>query len=1678
MDFSETKDEQINEKSKQKEKYKDNEDSEQQKIKNILPEYSELIPLKLVDTIERLYHTILSKTIYGSLNTLSSYKESHNREFNLIDFELKTQNSTKILRKMNEINCVKVTTDTLFTGEKTGYVYMYQIEKGLELEGFGQNGFNSPVSAIENKGNEYLLVGYENGTINLFDIKKVVLIKSINNIHKTRIIALKFVSIEKSGFQIISTDEEGQVMFINSSNTMLNKKTIGNIIYKESEPTYAITKFKPYENKKLTFLVFASTNKVFVYTLEPKLNSISEIKKPKYAEKNDIPDISLGWGVHPVPLSQKKSEKKRDREILLAVGWGNVITLYGFLNKGDNYRLDGPIGFFQNNHPITKLGFFSSSIIYFFDKTSQIKALNTAFFNFGKFEDNIIYENKKTLIDEGEKFKNMKFNIISKDDKKYTYYRNFIYNMKKHIYLFSGEGLRIGNILSYKECIDNIIKNSNNWNSALCLAIDIYKGNHNNIMGVPLDEEERKKTLRPYMIQILNRYIDYNFNTKKDFNSEEDILSSSKDNDNISEIKAEKIIECINVAIEFCIEIKEIDYLLKDVETTFASYGKADSFYKLLEHFIFNDLLLKEDLDAASLTSLYGAYKIKDELVLLSHLFTHLNIKCLNNFMVKKLAIKDNLFNLIIFIFSNGDCSEDFFFPISKMFSVYSKVVQNENVNKEGNEIEKNNDDKNKNYSFYDSFIKKGIKGINEMEKCREYIGHKLLWYIEMSLKGNKYASGIEVELLKFETNSENYKKFISYIYFWILQEKIFKNLLEFDSYSLFSVLSLFFTEPKIKKIIQNYDFSTINAELIENLIKEQENNTYFMRTMKGSFNTVFTMVEGKKADNKIDDTLKPSLTIMPRKVNINSIQENDKKEIIENNEKKKEEELVDNSKEVLKENNETEKEQKEIPKEKFKDKEINKETPKEETLKEEEISKEEVKEKDKETPKEEKESKEKKQKLEDPFATSKNGTEFGKGVKLNDLNSILEYIFKIVNSQPNDLSHLDLDVFLVKYASKCPESIPQKIRAQILKGIEDLLNFFSENKRIRKDLIAQNKDKFNIHNLNKKSLDTQDSYFINVSNLLLDLLNSKIYQFTKDELYNLKTAASGTKFTKIKIKIEELSKKFKECLDIFIKEENSKLREKVFSWMEEKFQFYIEEINEEKKKEILDSKLIDSKLNLLIKDYEAFIDAIIDKIYDLAKMRIDKTKKIVGKYFTNTEKLKVYYKLEKDSQIQFEFLEQLLYQPIEQMNEEGTLNDNIIDEQQQNENIDLFKLYVNNKKESDTHKDEKKIREEFDKLILDQIHLLMVLKRKSDILTYLKKNIKLYPNYPLREALKECIENSITDSAVYIFQTLGENRQALYLTKENLEKAFKGYLRNSSNNKDFLEKLQICTNICRENSESLMKKINVDKDKKEPYNEGEELWFDLLKTLYEFEDKLENKENNEIEETDKKLIQNTLQKGVEDLLKQMCLYVSIQNLVKNVTEYQGRAQYKEFKTILESMLRFNTSFDRVLHSVMAILRDSIENSESKRKKVTSKGNNYNYKRCDVCNKLYENSKEEVIYCFGCGHQSHEKCCHKKKLKNEKENRITLNEEEEDELNYIIECEVCRKNKIENRNKWENEDENLGDIEKIKDEETEGIKIEAPSNKVKSFKFGNKRDKLKKIDRYDRSYQNEVSMFF
>ena len=213
-----------------------------------------------------------------------------------------------------------------------------------------------------------------------------------------------------------------------------------------------------------------------------------------------------------------------------------------------------------------------------------------------------------------------------------------------------------------------------------------------------------------------------------------------------------------------------------------------------------------------------------------------------------------------------------------------------------------------------------------------------------------------------------------------------------------------------------------------------------------------------------------------------------------------------------------------------------------------------------------------------------------------------------------------------------------------------------------------------------------------------------------------------------------------------------------------------------------------------------------------------------------------------------------------------------------------------------------------------------------------------------------------------------------------------------------------------------------------------------------------------EISQYRRKKVQNRLQKCIADLLKQMCLYVGIQNLVEYVTENQNRAQYKEFKSILESMLRTNTSFNRVIDNTMTILKRAVNNYEVERKKLILKGNNYNYKKCDVCQQSFENSKNEILLCFGCGHQSHKKCCYSKKLnKNEIIDRNEFGEE----------CMICHQDEIENEDKMEKEKEvELKGINEFYNKENEEKRNEARS----------KNDKIRRLDKYDKIFENQMAM--
>ena len=95
-----------------------------------------------------------------------------------------------------------------------------------------------------------------------------------------------------------------------------------------------------------------------------------------------------------------------------------------------------------------------------------------------------------------------------------------------------------------------------------------------------------------------------------------------------------------------------------------------------------------------------------------------------------------------------------------------------------------------------------------------------------------------------------------------------------------------------------------------------------------------------------------------------------------------------------------------------------------------------------------------------------------------------------------------------------------------------------------------------------------------------------------------------------------------------------------------------------------------------------------------------------------------------------------------------------------------------------------------------------------------------------------------------------------------------------------------------------------------------------------------------------------------------------------------------------------------------------------------------------------------------------------------KKNKNVINTKKDNYESNRFECVICHKNRLDNMNAWENAEEDEQMVQKISDEE-EGNQIKDKSNnKTKFFKFGNKKKKLEKIDKYDDNYDNEVSMFY
>ena len=808
---------------------------------------NKILPFDYISNYELDNYTNNSNILKnGKYFILSEYRQSKVIRYNPMNSTVNEKIYKQIQKYSFQITCITTKNNVLYFGNNLGSIksigkgHEYKTYESDELKNL--NDMNKSVTCLcFSPDNITFVSGHENGVIILWDTYEAKVKKFISpsKKDKSRIIAVKYLIKENGNYTIIASNVEGKIkLVIIIEGYVMTSVCIQNIINKPY-PCYLVETLNfDNEEKRLynlkmdnntnyltligneelieLYLLSEDSSILSSYTTgnkEFKMQNILSIRNPKniFMSQSEqylnYPSASFGYGyiyqekeaknkIKNI-ISEEESEKEQDNSnnikgnILLSVAWHNIISIYIIPIK--NNQIQKPIyqGYYKDNSSnIIHIGFFSSSIIYYLDENRKIKLLNTN--NIIKGEDfdnnnnnNYNYSNNQSKeISSSEEILNMKeidrnnykeivikdFNLMYNLNplQNIKIYKNFICSTPKNIYILSRNSFNHILLYGWKECLDNM-KSNFDWLTLFSVGIDIYKGcsNIKTLDDIPNDTSIRKYKLKYELKKYVKEYFTINLNDNINMNSNFDF---------------------VNITIETCINIEEIDFLLHDIYDIINIKGFGNLFLDRFEPFILKDKLITHNLASSTLQTLIELYINNNKIYNLSQALLHLNVKCLKYQLIKDIALQYDFFSTIIYIYTNT--KNNYFYPLIVMYEKFSSLIKdNNNIDEKFMEII--NDTNNKIENKYE-----------KLEKTKEYLGYKIFWFINICLKGRKFPKFNEL------IDEKTYYDII--IVFFIFYSNAL-NLRLFDSYTYFLILEHFFTDKNILYIIKNINEKIVN---------------------------------------------------------------------------------------------------------------------------------------------------------------------------------------------------------------------------------------------------------------------------------------------------------------------------------------------------------------------------------------------------------------------------------------------------------------------------------------------------------------------------------------------------------------------------------------------------------------------------------------------------------------------------------------------------------------------------------------------------------------------------------------------------------------------------------------------------------------------------------------------------
>ena len=263
----------------------------------------------------------------------------------------------------------------------------------------------------------------------------------------------------------------------------------------------------------------------------------------------------------------------------------------------------------------------------------------------------------------------------------------------------------------------------------------------------------------------------------------------------------------MKVAIEFCIEIEAVDFLFKSIEPIFEAKEYSDLFLTKLQPFILCDKIAYIVISSDIILNLIDLYRKNGKLDILSQMLLHINIVSLDIDEIKKKIEELYLFTPLIYIYMNGQ-KQDYFTPLEKMFDYfYTRAVPASKIliSEEDNSI-----------NYANALMKNAITP-GELKKCKEYLGHKILWYIRYCLTGKKFPD----EMKKMDKYL--FDALVPKMTYWLLNYKVIDELLRFDPKNYFMIHKNIFSIGELRKRLLDLAKDSKNEIKVKSILSSSD---------------------------------------------------------------------------------------------------------------------------------------------------------------------------------------------------------------------------------------------------------------------------------------------------------------------------------------------------------------------------------------------------------------------------------------------------------------------------------------------------------------------------------------------------------------------------------------------------------------------------------------------------------------------------------------------------------------------------------------------------------------------------------------------------------------------------------------------------------------------------------------